>query len=239
MGLLRRRRNPADDSPGPPEVRPGRIVESPSPAGGAQRRCFGEFVGGRGELASYAFGWTAEDDAGDQEGHMTVGIGAGNEGGGSFHWAVVRSQGNYGFVLADDPFESVPQGGPDLTADQARAHLDLQFVFWVGDVVMEKDPRAVWMLHWLIGSMAIETRQVADREEPVLLIGRDDHEEVPWQLIGTSDAASDGRLEHLHHHLEQDPTLLEAVAGLTPGREAVRDAPGTPWYFQDAAPETD
>lgn len=35
-----------------------------TPAGsGVERRAFGEFVGPRGEVASYAFGWTTGPDA--------------------------------------------------------------------------------------------------------------------------------------------------------------------------------
>jgi hypothetical protein len=93
------------------------------------------------------------------------------------------------------------------------------------------------MYHWLIGSTAIETPQVAERIEPVLLVALDDDERLPWQLIGTSDAGNDGKIEHLHHHLEQDPTLLEPVARLVPGQQALRDAPGGPWRYIDAPPE--
>jgi hypothetical protein len=213
------------------------MVETPRPGGGVERRALGEFVSGRGELASYAFGWVTEAESAPREGRMTVGIGIGNEGGASFHWAVVRHEKSYAYRLVDEPFERVPQGGPDITADEARAHETLRFVFWVGDTVMRQDPRAIWMYHWLTGSMAIETPQVAERTEPVLLVGLDDHERLPWQLIGTSDAGDDGKIEHLHHHLEQDPTLLEPVAQLVPGQQALRDAPGGPWRYVDTPPE--
>jgi hypothetical protein len=39
----------------------------------------------------------------------------------------------HAFSLVDEPFEQVPQGGPDLSADQARAHEDLPFVWWDED----------------------------------------------------------------------------------------------------------
>ncbi len=235
MGLLRRRGNAADEAPGPPRVIPGELTVAPSAGGGVERRAFGEFVGPHGELASYALGWTAEDDEAPKEGRMTVGIGVGNPGGASFHWRVFVQEVGYAFGLVDEPFEAVPQGGPDLTADQARAHGDLQFVFRVGDVVMREDPRAVWMHHWLTGATAIETPQVADRSEPVLRVVCDDDERVPWQLIGTTDAGDDGKLEHLHHHLEGDPTLLDAVARLTAGQQATRASPDGAWTFSDAS----
>jgi hypothetical protein len=39
----------------------------------------------------------------------------------------------------------MPQGGPDLLADQARAHEDMPFVWWVVDQVFERDRRAQWL----------------------------------------------------------------------------------------------
>ncbi|MEV6601758.1 hypothetical protein AB0M36_33620 [Actinoplanes sp. NPDC051346] len=58
------------------------------------------------------------------------------------------------------PFEQVPEGGPDLTADQARANEALPFGWWVADHVMERDRRARWMRHWLMGTSCIETTHV-------------------------------------------------------------------------------
>lgn len=81
---------------------------------------------------------------------MTIGIGAGNPGGGTFDAVVflatrvTRSPS----PLTDEPFERVRRGaGAD--AEQARAHGDLQFVWWVADIVTARDCRAWWMLHWL------------------------------------------------------------------------------------------
>jgi hypothetical protein len=67
-------------------VEEGRFVERETEHG-ADRRMFGEFVGPHGELASYAFGWTSEAD----DGRISIGAGAGNEGGGTLHAAVVRA----------------------------------------------------------------------------------------------------------------------------------------------------
>jgi hypothetical protein len=47
----------------------------------------------------------------------------------------------HAFSLTDEPFERVPQDGPDLTAGLARAHEDLPFVWWVTDQVMRHDRR--------------------------------------------------------------------------------------------------
>jgi hypothetical protein len=66
----------------------GRLLESPTAgATGVDRRAFGEFVGPRGELASYAFGWVT--DADPHVGRISIGIGAGNPGGATIHAAIV------------------------------------------------------------------------------------------------------------------------------------------------------
>ncbi len=82
-------------------IEEGRLVET-----GSERRAFGEFVGPHGELASYAFGWAAGADT-----RLTIGIPAG-----TFHAGVSADEDGYAFSLLDEPFERVPQGGPDLTA---------------------------------------------------------------------------------------------------------------------------
>src|SRR5690348_10103748 len=102
------------------KVLEGSLVETPTPDGaGVDRRAFGEFVSPRGELASYAFGWVTGGE--ETVARLSVGIGVGNPGGGTFHARIVERQHSYAFTLADEPFERVPQGGPDLTAAQARA----------------------------------------------------------------------------------------------------------------------
>ena len=213
-------------------VEEGRLVEVPTPAAsGIERRAFGEFVGPRGELASYALGWAT--DADPRVGRITIGIGAGNPGGGSFHAFVFLGDDGYAFSLSDEPFERVPQGGPDLSAEQARAHGDLQFVWWVADVVMARDRRAWWMLHWLEGTRAIQTREVFERQEPVLLVINDADDEL-WQLIGSSDAGPDGQIGHLYHAVDEDPTLAD-VLDLQPGEQAVREHVGGAWT---RSPET-
>lgn len=204
----------------------GPLAEAPTPdASGMQRTAFGEFVGPGGERASYALGWTAGPD--DHVGHLTVGIGVGNPGGGTFHAAVFEHEGSHAFGLVDEPFADVPQGGPDLTADEARAHEDLPFIWCVADRVMERDRRAWWMRHWLLETRAIATRQVLDLDEPVLLVINDDDDEL-WQLIGVSDAGTDAAIVHLHHAVDEDPTLAE-VLDLEPGESAVRTGVGAPW----------
>ena len=214
--------------PGPVdvEVQEGRLTELPTEgATGMERRAFGEFVGPRGELASYAFGWVT--DADPHVARLTVGIGAGNPGGGTFHAVVVASEDGHAFSLVDEPFEDVPEGGPDLTADEARAHESLRFVWLVVDSVMAHDRRAWWMHHWLHGTSAIQTAEVFALEEPVLLVQNDDDDELS-QLIGASDAGPDGKIGHLSHSVDEDPSLME-VLDLEPGWRAVRDRPGGAW----------
>lgn len=205
----------------------GALVEAPTAdATGMDRRAFGEFVGPGGELASYAFGWTTGSDP--HVARLSIGIGAGNPGGGTFHAVIFRSEDGHAFSLTDEPFERVPQGGPDLTADQARAHEDLPFVWWVTDHVMQVDRRARWMRHWLLGTSCIQTLEIFERREPVLLVTHDADDGV-WQLIGASDAdSSTGRIGHLHHAVDEDPSLID-VLDLAPGSGAVRGGIGQPW----------
>ncbi|MDG4826057.1 hypothetical protein O7635_29770 [Asanoa sp. WMMD1127] len=209
------------------QVVEGRLLEGPDAAAtGMDRRAFGEFVGPQGELASYAFGWTTGADP--HAGWLTVGIGAGNPGGGTFHARVFDNGGQIAYALTDEPFESVPEGGPDLTADEARAHEDLPFIWFVVDRVMERDRRAWWMRHWVLGTNCIQTLEVFERREPVLLVTHDADDEL-WQLIGTTDAAaSTGKIGHLYHALDADPTLLD-VLDLTPGETATRTHVGAQW----------
>ncbi|GAA3290575.1 hypothetical protein Dvina_19335 [Dactylosporangium vinaceum] len=191
-----------------------------------QRRAFGEFVGPHGELASYAFGWTTGSQ--HHVAQLTVGIGAGNPGGGTFHAVVFDNGDSYACSLVDEPFERVPEGGPDLTAVEARAHEDLAFIWWVVDRVMERDRRAWWMKHWLLGTTSMQTGEVFARTEPILYVGHDADDGL-WQLIGASDAApATGKLSHLHHAAERDRTLLD-VLDLEPGASAYRAGPDEPW----------
>jgi hypothetical protein len=209
------------------EVLEGSLVEAPNcDATGMDRRAFGEFVGPRGELASYAFGWIT--GAEHHVARLTIGIGAGNPGGGTFHAVVFEREGGCAYSLTDERFERVPEGGPDLTADQARAHADLPFVWWVADQVMERDRRARWMRHWLLGTTCIQTLEVFEGREPVLLVCHDADDGL-WQLIGATDANGDtARIGHLHHAVDRDQTLMD-VLDLPPGRSAERSRPEKPW----------
>ncbi|MDG4798748.1 hypothetical protein [Micromonospora sp. WMMD1082] len=209
------------------QVLEGSFVEVPDAgATGMVRRAFGEFVGPGGELASYAFGWTTGSDP--HVGRLSIGIGVGNPGGGTFHAVVFHHQDGHAFSLTDEPFEQVPQGGPDLTAEQARAHEDLPFVWWVADHVMERDRRAWWMRHWLLGTQCIQTAEVFERREPILLVGHDAVDEL-WHLFGTTGADSGtGKIGHLHHAVDEDPTLID-VLDMPPGHTAKRSRPAAPW----------
>ena len=208
------------------QVLEGSLVEVPTTdLTGIDRRAFGEFVGPRGELASYAFGWTTGSDP--HIARLSIGIGAGNPGGGTFHAVIFKHEDGHAYSLADEPFERVPQGGPDLNADQARAHEDLPFVWWVADHVMQHDRRAWWMRHWLLGTICIQTLEVFERHEPILLVSHDD--DGVWQLVGASDAdATTGKIGHLHHAVDEDQSLID-VLDLPPGRSVIRAGAGKPW----------
>ena len=210
-------------------IEEGRLIESPCPhCGHLERRAFGESVSDRDELASYAIGWTSGHE--EAAGRMTVGLGAGNPGGGTFHIDIRLVDGEPGMALVDEPFEDVPQGGPDLTREEALAHEDLDYVWYVADNVMIKDRRAWWMDHYLRGTLALATEPVVSGAEDVLHVVRD--EDGAWQLLcGTVDA-DDPKVFHLHHAIDRDPTLLD-VLGLESGQRADRGARDRPWALAD------
>jgi hypothetical protein len=89
------------------QVVEGSFVEIPTADGrGIDRRAFGEFVSHRGELASYAFGWTTESEP--QVVRVSIGIGVGNPDNATFHTVVFAHEGGHAFTLVDEPFEDVP-----------------------------------------------------------------------------------------------------------------------------------
>jgi hypothetical protein len=179
-----------------------------------------------GELASYAFGWRTGSDP--HVARLSIGIGAGNPGGGTFPAFIFANEDGHALSLTDEPFERLPQGGPHRTANQARAYEDLPFVWWVTDQVMEHDRRAWWTRHWLLGTICIQTPEVFERHEPVLLASHD-AEDGMWQLIGASAADGDtGKVGHLRHAVDEDLSLID-VLNLPPGRSAERAGPGRPW----------
>jgi hypothetical protein len=210
------------------KVNEGQFVETTT-AQRLDRRVSGEFIGPRGELASYAFGWVSGADSG----RASVGIGAGNPGGATFHAAVFPHDGEIAYALVDEPFETVPQGGPHLTAVEAREHEDLPFIWAVVDAVMALDSRAGWLRHCVLGTASIATAGVLAGEEPVLYVSHDGDDGM-WQFIGTSDATiENGRIGHLHHAVELDATLIE-VLNLEPGEHATRTHVGGAWTRSDA-----
>jgi hypothetical protein len=84
------------------------------------------------------------------------------------------------------------------------------------------------MRHWLLGTTCVQTREVFESHEPILLVSHDADDGM-WQLIGASDADSDtGKIGHLHHAVDEDHSLMD-VLGLPPGHSAVRAGPGKPW----------
>ena len=69
-------------------------------------KMFGEFVGPRGELASYAFGWTTGSEP--HVAALSIGIGAGNPGGGNDCTSHRRQNSGQTRVLNRDADGSVP-----------------------------------------------------------------------------------------------------------------------------------
>lgn len=213
------------------EVNERRLDETTTPGTtGFERRAYGEFVGPHGELASYALGWRTDSEP--PVGRISVGIGVGNPGGGTFHADVFFQDEQLSYALVDEPFAEVPQGGPHLTAAQAKAHVDLEFIWAVVDVVVQRDRRAWWLQHWLRGTAAISTPEVFAVSEPILLVQHDADDGV-WQLIGPTDAGDDAKLAHLVHAIDADPTLLD-VLDLEPGQRATRTEVGGEWTRSSA-----
>jgi hypothetical protein len=79
----------------------------------------------------------------------------------------------------------------------------------------------------LLGTRCIQTPQVFELREPVLLVAHDADDEI-WQLIGRSDPGDDGKIGHLSHAIDEDQTLLD-VLDLGPGESATREHPGGLW----------
>jgi hypothetical protein len=85
---------------------------------------------------------------------------------------------------------------------------------------------------------AFVTREVMDREEPILLVyhDADDH---GWQFIGSSDGTvENGRIILLSEAVALDPSVFQ-LADLPVGWHAWRDSPEGPWVRRvdtDATP---
>src|SRR5436190_15942315 len=83
---------------------------------------------------------------------------------------------------------------------------------------------------------SIQTHEVFERREPVLLVVNEASDGL-WQLIGSTDAdSSTGRIGHLCHAIDNDPTMLD-ILDLSPGHSAIRADIGEPWtrYPADVA----
>lgn len=70
----------------------------------------------------------------------------------------------------------------------------------------------------------------------MLLVGHEDDDGL-WQLIGSSDAAPDGRIGHLSHAIDEDHSLLD-VLDLKPGQSASGSYKGGPWTSHFGYPPT-
>ena len=89
------------------------------------------------------------------------------------------------------------------------------------------------MTHWPFDQApdvaAITTRQVLERELPVLQVNHyaDDHS---WGFVcGTTDDVDDGRVISMAEAIQLDPTLA-TVADLPPGHTAWRETVGSAWH---------
>jgi hypothetical protein len=118
--------------------------------------------------------------------------------------------------LQDEPFEDVPEGGPDLLREEALAHEDLDFVWAVADAVLVQDRRANWMVHWLRETPARAARSVIDGSETVQRVVRDAD---GWHLLCGTDEPQDTL--RLFQAFDRDPSLVE-VADLPGGHSADR-----------------
>jgi hypothetical protein len=87
------------------------------------------------------------------------------------------------------------------------------------------------MRHWLLGTNCIQTLEVFERRDPILLVGHDADDGL-WQLIGPTGAdPATGKIGHLHHAVDEDPTLVD-VLDLPRGHRASRTHVGGPWTRQ-------
>lgn len=100
-------------------------------------------------------------------------------------------------------------------------------MWWVIDWIFQRDRRAHWLRHWLLGTACIQTRQFFKRDEPVLLIAHGCDDEM-WQLSGASDAGLGVMIGHLSHAIDEDDSLLD-VLDLAPGELATRASVGAEW----------
>ena len=75
---------------------------------------------------------------------------------------------------------------------------------------------------------AFVTREVMDREEPILVVSHDS-DDHGWQFIGSSDGTPENaRIILLSEAVGLDPSVLQ-LADLPVGWHAWRDSPDDPW----------
>jgi hypothetical protein len=71
------------------------------------------------------------------------------------------------------------------------------------------------------------TRQVLEREEPILRV-TDDTDDYGWQFLGSDARAEDAKIISLAEAVELDPSVLQ-VADLPAGWQARRASLEEPW----------
>jgi hypothetical protein len=102
----------------------------------------------------------------------------------------------------------------------------------VADNVLSQDRRAWWMEAWLTGALAYVTEPVLEKRAPVRTVVHD--EEGDWQLLCETVAPDEARRMHLHHAIDDDPSIAE-VLDLGSGERADRDGPREPWRRTSSA----
>lgn len=85
----------------------------------------------------------------------------------------------------------------------------------------------IWPARAQVDGLVFASKRVASGEAPVLRVQV--FHDGDWAFLDDESASPDDiTLSHLHHILEDDPTL-EGAAGFTPGTVSWRAAPGESW----------
>jgi hypothetical protein len=100
---------------------------------------------------------------------------------------------------------------------------------------MNNDSTATWPFDQPPNCMAVTTRQVVERIEPILFVYHEVDDDS-WQYIGSSGfCMKDALLVLMKNVVKLDPTVLE-VADLNPGWQAIRKFVGDAWIRSEQEP---
>lgn len=131
-----------------------------------------------------------------------------------------------------------PDAAGLLPGDEGFAHDDLQPLVpgWpeddeTGEGAEEGTGSADWPLALDPHTDVLTSKPAAQDGFPVLMAYRE--ADGGWLFVdGVHDFVEEKAVQEcLHDAVERDPALVEVVAALEPGDMAERDAPGTPWRF--------